>query len=74
TIRWSPFKWPFRDSSMLIGVSSYSEISIHTGNTVVVEGGVSVRYRAPEIILSPGFSIEAAGEFAVVAEPVSCKP
>ncbi|WP_419627909.1 hypothetical protein, partial [Thiolapillus sp.] len=23
TIRWSPFKWPFRDSSMLIGVSSY---------------------------------------------------
>ncbi|WP_419650414.1 hypothetical protein, partial [Thiolapillus sp.] len=23
TIRWSPFKWPFRDSSTLIGVSSY---------------------------------------------------
>ncbi len=25
TIRWSPFKWPFRDSSMLIGVSSYPD-------------------------------------------------
>ena len=28
TIRWSPFKWPFRDSSMLIGVSSYDRKKI----------------------------------------------
>ncbi len=29
TIRWSPFKWPFRDSSMLIGVSSYTARTAH---------------------------------------------
>ncbi|WP_419619201.1 YncE family protein, partial [Thiolapillus sp.] len=30
TIRWSPFKWPFRDSSMLIGVSSYPTFTFST--------------------------------------------
>ncbi|WP_419609154.1 hypothetical protein, partial [Thiolapillus sp.] len=26
TIRWPPFKWPFRDRSTLIGVSSYENL------------------------------------------------
>ncbi|WP_419584678.1 hypothetical protein [Thiolapillus sp.] len=44
TIRWSPFKWPFRDSSMLIGVSSYicgSRIGNTGGSTLLCDWHLS---------------------------------
>ncbi len=52
TIRWSPFKWPFRDSSMLIGVSSYVETVSAPRCTGVMEiGRIAVDQFAPPVVI-----------------------
>ncbi|WP_419622242.1 hypothetical protein [Thiolapillus sp.] len=45
TIRWSPFKWPFRDSSMLIGVSSYiPRVTFSMIRSRIITAVLKVRY------------------------------